>query len=269
MLIKSRTYWQIDLKELWSYRELFYFLVWRDIKVRYKQTVLGILWAVLQPVLTMVIFTFLFNRVLHVSSGEIPYAVFSFTGLIFWNYFSTSLSDVSNSFVANQSIVTKVFFPRLIIPIAATITPLIDFFFSLIVLIGLMVFFKVSIHAAGFLFLIPSLLMSVVTTIGLGSILSIVNVKYRDVRYALPFFIQLLLFVSPVIYSIHQVPKNMQLLLYLNPITGVIEFMRSVLFSNYALNFSGVIISCISSTVLLLLGVIVFLRFEREIADTL
>ena len=259
----------LSFKEIWQFRELLYFLVWRDIKVRYKQTAIGIFWAVLQPFLTMVVFTFFFNRVLGVTSGDIPYPIFVFTGLLFWNYFSTSLQNVSNSLVANQSIITKVFFPRIIILIATTIVPIVDFFFAFLFLLGLLFFFQVQFSLLGILFILPALLLTLITVVGLGSILAIVNVKYRDVRYALPFFIQLLLFITPVIYSIDKVPANFQLLLYLNPLTGAIESVKTLLLQQGVFPLLGTMISLSSGLALLLFGIFFFFRYEREIADSL
>ncbi len=268
-VIKPKKNFGINFQELWFHRELLYFLSWRDIKVRYKQTTIGILWAILQPFLTMIVFTFFFNKVIGISSGNIPYPVFAFTGLIFWNYFSSALSDTCNSLVANQSIITKVFFPRTIIPISTTIVPIVDFFFAFIFLIGLLVYFKIAFSPLELFFIIPALLVSLITAIGLGSFLAILNVKYRDVRYALPFFIQLLLFVTPVIYSVRQIPTQYQLLLYFNPLTGVIEFIKSVLFHQNTISYVGFMISIVSSIVFLFVGVLFFSRYEREIADTL
>lgn len=269
LIIKPKKGFGIDLNELWTYRELLYFLAWRDIKVRYKQTTIGIIWAVLQPFLTMVVFTFFFNKVVGVSSGNIPYPVFVFTGLLLWNYFSTSLQDVSNSLIANQSIITKVFFPRIIIPISTTVVPIVDFFFAFLFLIALLFFFHISFSIWGILIIIPALFFAMATTIGLGSFLAILNVKYRDIRYALPFFIQLLLFITPVIYSIHKVPNIYQQLLYINPLTGIIELVRSILLHQQAINPLGILISGISSIVLLFIGIAFFVQYEREIADTL
>lgn len=269
IVIKPRSKHSISFAELWEYRELFYFLALRDIKVRYKQTLLGILWAILQPLITMVVFTIFFNKIIGVSSGKIPYAVFSFSGLIFWDYFSAALQESSNSLISNQSIITKVFFPRIIIPISSTIVPLVDFFSSFIMLLLLLLFFHVAISSITFLCIIPLLFFSIVTVIGLGGILSIVNVTYRDVRYALPFFIQLLLFVTPVIYPIQKVSKTFQLFLYINPMTGIIDVMRSTLFSQSVANVEGVMISTVSACIIFLLGSFVFSRYERGVADVL
>jgi len=256
-----------NLKEIWDYRELFYFLVLRDISVRYKQTVLGILWTIIQPLFTMVVFTIFFNKIAGITSNTIPYPIFSFIGLVYWNYFSTSLSDVSNSLIVNQSIVTKVFFPRLIVPIYSAIVPAVDFFFSFSVLFVLLFIYHVQINLTGLLFVIPSLLFAMFLSIGFGSMLAIINVKYRDIRYVLPFFIQLLLFVSPVIYSTNIVSKQFQVLLYLNPMTGVIEFVRASLLHGYQVSILGLLISGLSSIILFILGTYIFLHYEKEIAD--
>lgn len=269
LIIKPKNKNIFPLQEIWEFRELFYFLAWRDIKVRYKQTTIGIIWAILQPFLTMIVFTFFFNKVAGISSGNIPYPLFAFTGLIFWNYFSSALSDTSNSLIANQSIITKVFFPRIIIPFSTAIVPLVDFFFAFLLLIVLFFVFHIQINPLELLIIIPALLLSFITALGFGEFLAILNVQYRDIRYALPFFIQLLLFVTPVIYSINKLPKEFQLLLYLNPLTGVIEASRSVLLHQSNVNINGIAISIVSSCFLFLLGGFFFTKYERDIADNL
>ena len=258
-----------SLIELWEFRELLFFLAWRDIKVRYKQTIIGIFWAVLQPFLTMIVFTFFFNKVIGVSSGNIPYPLFIFSGLLLWNYFSTSLQDVSNSLIANQSIITKVYFPRIIVLIVATIVPIVDFFFAFLFFIILFVFFHITFSFLALLSIVPALIFSMITAVGLGSFLAILNVKYRDVRYALPFFIQLLLFVTPVIYSIRQVPSAFKLFFYLNPLTGIIDLIRVTMLHEHNMNGAGLVISGISSVIFFVIGLIFFSRYERSIADAL
>lgn len=268
-VITSKSGKTISLKELWDYRELFYFFIWRDIKVKYKQTVIGIVWAILQPFLTMVVFTFFFNKVAGISSGNIPYPVFSFTGLIFWNYFSSSVQEASNSFIANQSVITKVYFPRVIIPIVSTLVSLLDFFFAFIVLLGLFLFFRVSINPLGILIILPALSMTFISAVGIGGLLSILNVKYRDIRYALPFFFQILLFVTPVIYSIDKIPSFLQLILYFNPMTGVLELVRGTLFQHSQINFFGIFISLLSTVFGVILFIMIFKEFESGIADAI
>ena len=267
IVIKPHNNKLLDFKELWSYRELFYFLVKRDISVRYKQTLLGIAWAVIQPLLTMVVFTIFFNGIAGISSGKIPYPVFSFIGLIFWNYFSSALIDVSSSLLTNQAIVTKVYFPRIIIPIYAAITPVVDFFFAFLVLFLLLYIYHVPVNVLGFLYVIPLLMISILITAGLGSMLAILNIKYRDIKYVLPFFIQLLLFIAPVIYSTNTVPKHFQFLLYFNPMTGVIEFFRASILHGYSLNLLGLVISIVIGVILFLLGSVIYLKNENNIAD--
>jgi len=267
LVIKPTKNHSLNLHELWQYRELLYFLVWRDIKVRYKQTLIGIFWAILQPLLTMVIFTIVFNRIGGISSGKLPYAVFSFTGLLFWNYFSTSINDASLSLVGNQSIITKVFFPRILIPIASSITPLIDFLFSFLILFILMLFYHTTPQLLGLLLLLPLLILTTVAAASLGIILSIINVKYRDVRYALPFFIQLMLFVTPVIYPLQKIPHNLQLVLFINPLTGVIDTIRSALFATNPINWTGLAISIASSLVMAAVALQLYKTYEQQLAD--
>ena len=190
-----------DFKEVWNYRELLYFFTWRDLKVRYKQTLIGVLWAILQPLITMVVFTVFFAKLAHIPSDGVPYPIFVYVGLLFWQFFSSALSETSNTLIANQSIITKVYFPRLILPLSAVLTKFVDFAIASIILIGLMIYYGYVPHLSGF-FLIPLLLLiTFMISVGSGLCLASINVKYRDVRYALPFFIQILLFITPVIFT--------------------------------------------------------------------
>jgi len=256
----------LDFKELWSYRELLYFLAWRDIKVRYKQTSIGVVWAVLQPFLTMVIFSIFFGRVAGISSGEIPYPIFVYSGLLFWNYFSNSLSSSSNSLISEQAIIQKVYFPKIIIPLAATIVFLLDFLFASVIFVGLMFYFHFFPSLVGILLIIPSLIITFFSFSGLGLIFSAINVKYRDVRYALPFFIQLLVFLTPVIYPTSILGRH-QWLLYINPMSGVIETMRIGLLGVGTINWVIYGFSAILSILLFLLGVLYFSKSENKFAD--
>lgn len=259
-------FFNIDLKELWRFRELFYFLAWRDIKVRYKQTSIGIVWAVLQPFLTMIIFSVIFGRVAGISSGKIPYPIFVYSGLLFWNYFSNSLSTASNSLVAEQNIIQKVYFPKIIIPLASTLVFLLDFFFASIILIGLMVYYHFFPSLIGVLLFIPSLIVTFLSFSGLSLIFSSINVKYRDVRYALPFFIQLLVFLTPVIYPASILGRH-KWLLYLNPMSGVIETMRVGLLGVGTINWLVFGFSALLSILLFLLGLLYFKKSESFFAD--
>src|SRR3989344_1699075 len=232
--IKPQKGWiGVNTKELWLYRELFYIFVWRDIKVRYKQTAIGILWAILQPFLMMVIFSVFFGKLAKIPSGNIPYPVFVFAGLLFWNYFSTSVSSASNSLVEHENMIKKIYFPRLILPFSSSLTPMVDFCIAS----------------------------------GIGLFLSAINVKFRDVRYALPFFIQILLFVTPVIYPTTIIPAQFQWLLALNPMTGVIEAARFSIFGSPIENPSLLLISAISALVLFSIGILYFRKTERFFAD--
>lgn len=260
---------KIDFTELWRYRDLFYIFVWRDIKVRYKQTFLGITWAIFQPLLTMIVFTIFFGRLAKVPSDNIPYPIFVYTGLLLWNYFSTGLTNLSNCLVENEGIVKKIYFPRLILPFATTITPTIDFIFAQIILFVLMFYYHFAPGIYGIL-LIPVLLFgSFISAIGLGLFLSAINVKYRDVRYALPFFIQLLMFITPVIYPVSIIPVQFQWIAYLNPMTGVISLSRSSLLQTAMVDTKLLIISIVSSIIILLLGITFFRKTENFFADIL
>lgn len=258
----------MDLKELWRFRELFYFLAMRDIKIRYKQTSIGVVWAVLQPFLTMIIFSVFFGRVAGISGGKIPYPIFVYSGLLFWNYFSSSLSTASNSLVAEQNIIQKVYFPKIIIPLASTLVFLLDFVFAFIVFIGLMFYYHFSPTLVGILVIVPALAVTFLSFSGLGLIFSSVNVKYRDVRYALPFFIQLLVFLTPVIYPSSILGRH-QWLLYLNPMSGVIETMRAGLLGVGAINWFIFGTSALLSILLFALGLFYFKRSESFFADVI
>jgi lipopolysaccharide transport system permease protein len=259
----------INWSELWRYKELLYIFVWRDVKVRYKQTAIGVLWAVFQPLATMVIFTVFFGRIAQIPSDNIPYPIFVYSGLLFWTYYLTALTNATNSLVENENIIKKVYFPRLILPISTAITPTIDFLVSLVVLFGLMAYYQYTPNILGILALPFLVIVSAVAASGLGLFLTSVNVKYRDVRYALPFFIQLLLYVTPVIYPITLVPEKFQWLLYLNPMAGVITVARSLLLGGTSIDWSLVGISVASAIFIFLLGIAYFKKTERFFADVI
>lgn len=257
----------IDFKELWSYRELLYFLSWRDIKLRYRQTAIGIGWAVLQPFIMMVVFSVIFGGIAKLPSDNIPYPVFAFAGLLFWNVFSNAINNASQSLVSSANIIQKVYLPRIILPTASVIVTLADFFFAFMVFLGILLYYRFMPHLLGWLLIVPLLGATLVTSLGLGLFLSALNVKYRDVRYALPFFVQLLIFVTPVIYPISIVSKKYQWLLALNPMTGVIETFKSAFLGASAINWTTLFISMIASAVFLLFGVWYFLATEKNFAD--
>ena len=255
-----------DVKELWAFRELLYFFTWRDLKVRYKQTSIGILWAILQPFLTMVVFTIFFGNLLKVPSDGVPYPIFVYTGLLFWQFFSSALSDTSNVLVSNQSIITKVYFPRLILPLSAVATKLVDFFFAALVLAGMMVYYGYTPNLSGFFILPLLLLISFMAAVGGGLFLAALNVKYRDVRYALPFFIQILLFVTPVIYPA-SIAQSYSWVLAMNPMTGVIQAARAALLGATPINWVLVVDSFAACAIVLVIGAVYFKRVERYFAD--
>jgi len=268
-IIKPKKRMAVDWKELKAYRELFFYFAWRDVKVRYKQTAIGASWAIFQPFITMVVFTLFFNRVAGIQTGSaaVPYAIFSFIGLLFWNYFSNALTRSANSLVDNQSVVTKVYFPRLIPPVSSTIVSLIDFGFALIVYIGLMFYYKIAPTPLGLLLFIPAVVLTFIAATGPGLFLAALNVKYRDVKQVLPFLIQLGLFLTPVIYPVTAVPQKFQWLLYLNPMTGVINAMRASLLGLGTIDWGLTLLSVASAIIMFVLGLYYFKAKEREFAD--
>ncbi|MDO8505613.1 MAG: ABC transporter permease [bacterium] len=259
-------WFHLDLKELWAFRELAYFFVWRDIKVRYKQTAIGALWAIFQPFMAMVVFSVFFGRFVGIPSDGIPYPIFVYAGLLFWDYFSFGLSHSASSMVENGNIIKKIYFPRLIIPIASSLTGLVDFFFATLVLIGLMAYYHYLPYLA-IIFYVPLLLgIAFLSSMGIGCFLASINVKYRDVRYALPFFIQMLMFVTPVIYPVSIVGEKYRWLLALNPMSSVIETARAVLFGK-PIDGHLIFISFGMALIFFLLGIIYFRKTERFFAD--
>ncbi len=255
-----------DLREVWTYKELLYFFTWRDLKVRYKQTALGAAWAIFQPVMTMVVFTIFFGNLAKMPSDNVPYPIFVYTGLLFWQFFSSALSSTSMCLIANQSIVTKVYFPRLILPISSVLTQVVDFAVAGVVLIGMMIYYGYHPNIIGIL-LVPLLLfITFMASVGLGLFLAAVNVKYRDVRYILPYFIQILMFVTPVIYPA-SIAGKYSWILALNPMTGVIQNARAALLGTAPINWLLIGISFTATFVLLSIGIVVFKKTERYFAD--
>ncbi len=255
-----------DLKEIWLYRELLYFFSWRDLKVRYKQTFIGIMWAVIQPFVAMVIFSVFFGSLAKMPSDNVPYPIFVYTGLLFWQLFSDSLGDVSNSLVGNQAIITKVYFPRLIIPVAAVVTKFVDFAISAVILAGLMVYYHIAPSWESLVVVPILLIITAMCAEGLGLFLAAINVKYRDVRYVLPYFMQMLIFLTPVIYP-SSIAGKWSKLLALNPMTGVVNNARAVLLGTAQVNWLQIGGSVIGCGVLLFIGIYVFKRVERYFAD--
>lgn len=256
------------LLEYARYRELFFFLVWRDVKIRYKQTLLGASWAIIQPFFTMIIFTLFFGKMAGIDSEGIPYPVFSYSGLLPWTYFSTATALAGNSLVANSKLISKVYFPRAIIPSASALGGLLDFAIAYLVLIGMMIYYHIP-FGWGMLWWPVFVVPLVVFIISLGMILSALNVKYRDIKYAIPFFIQCMLFVSPVIYPSSIVPEKYRILLTLNPLTGLINAFRSSLLPNRSVDWNTFFVAVGVIAVFFVLATVYFRRTEKAFADVI
>jgi lipopolysaccharide transport system permease protein len=267
-IVESSLKLSLNFRELWRYRELFYFFTWRDIKVKYKQTVLGVVWVLLQPLLTVVIFSLFFGQALKVPSEGIRYPVFVFSGLLLWNVFSASISNAGNSMVNNAAIIKKIYFPRLIIPISSILVALFDFFVSFSVFIALLFFYQVNVNVLGaFVFWPLAIALTLVGTLGLSLLLAALNVKYRDFRYIIPFFIQALLFLTPVIYPVTIIHNTwINYILALNPIYGAITLFRMPIMTAEP-NMTLIQISIVSSFVLVLVGIFYFRKTEAFFAD--
>lgn len=270
VVIKPKNkWWKINLKELWLFRDLFYFLTWRDIKVKYKQTFVGALWAIFQPFITMVIFSVFFGKLAGMPSDGIPYPIFVYTGLLFWTLFSSGLGSASNAFVTNEKIVTKIYFPRIILPVSAVITHMIDFLIATLIL-GAMMFFYGYIPSLLSVLLVPLLLaMTVLSAIGIGLLFASINVKYRDIRFVLPFFVQLLLFLTPVIYPVSIVSEKFRWLLGINPMSGVIDAARAGILGTREIDGALLAMSVAMLCVYMVIGYFYFKKTERYFADVI
>ena len=257
----------IRLGQLWAYRELFYFLVWRDVKVRYKQSALGVAWAVLQPLFTMIIFSVFFGRLAGVPSDGIPYPLFAFAGLLPWTFFSSAVTNGGNSLISNTNLITKVYFPRVLIPAAAIGAGIVDFLIAFVLLIGMMAVYRVPPSVQMLWLPIISAILLLLAA-GVAILLSGLNVKYRDIRHALPFFIQSLLFASPIIYPVSFVPERWRWLLALNPLTGILDAFRASMFG-HAIDWRTLGVSAGLTAVLVWLALRSFRRMERQFADVI
>jgi len=270
LLIVPPAGWRpIDFKELWAYRELFGFMVWRDVSVRYKQSVLGILWALLTPLITMLIFSIIFGKVAKIPTDGVPYPIFSYAGLLPWLFFSQSLQKATLSMVAERNLLTKIYFPRLIVPMAATLAPLVDMLIASSVLFAMMFYFQIAptLHS---IYLLPlCVLWAWLTAVGVGTWLSALNVYFRDVGQLIPFFVQVWLYASPVVYPASLIPPDFQWLYALNPMTGVIEGFRWALLAHGDPPGLLVAVSATVSAVLFVTGGLFFKRMERSFADVI
>ena len=263
----ERGLFDLDLRELWAYRELFLVLVTRDIKIRYKQTVLGIAWAVIQPVTTMIIFSMIFGKFAKIPSDGFPYPVFVYAALLPWGLFSTAVSTAGNSMVGSAHLVSKVYFPRVLIPISSVGASLVDFIISTAILFLLMIIFSIS-FSIKLLFMPILLLILIANALGVGIFMSALTVSYRDFRYVIPFMIQIWMYITPVIYPLSLIPEHLRWMSYLNPMTGIIEGFRAI-FLGTELNLAALFFSIVFACTLLGLSLLYFKRVEKRFADVI
>ena len=257
------------LIEIWDYRELFFFFVWKDLKIRYRQAAIGIGWAVIQPLAAMVIFTVIFGKLAGISSEGVPYQVFVFPTLMLWTYFSNAITSSSNSLVLNSNLISKIYFPRLLLPLSACLVGLVDYFISSIILVAIMIYYGVSLSISILLIVVP-LMLTMVLAAGIGSWLSAIYVRYRDVQYAVPFFIQLLLFMSPIIYPLSIVTGTIrELLTIANPLVGIMTAQRAVVIGNASVDWHLLGISALVTLTVFALGISYFKHHERQMADVI
>jgi lipopolysaccharide transport system permease protein len=256
----------LNLRELWQYRELLYILIWRDIKVRYKQTAVGTAWAVIQPFLAMVVFSLIFGRLAKIPSEGLPYPIFAYSALLPWQFFAKALTEASTSLVVNERVITKVYFPRLLVPTAVVLAGLLDFGIAFLILLGMMVFYGIT--PSWFILFVPLfLLLAIITALGVSFWLSALDVEYRDVRYTLPFLTQLWFFATPVVYPSTIVPPSWRALYGLNPMVGVIEGFRWALLGSAPPDLRMLLVSSLLASLLFMSGLIYFRRMERTLAD--
>tara|TARA_Y100000588_G_scaffold89019_1_gene95428 strand:- start:55153 stop:56013 length:861 start_codon:yes stop_codon:yes gene_type:complete len=266
-VIEPASSWlSIDWMELWDYRDLLYFLVWRDIKVRYAQSALGIGWAVIQPVFFMIVFTFVFGELAKIDSDGVPYPIFSFAALVPWTYFATSMTGATESLISNARMLSKVYFPRLMMPFSAVLARLIDFAIALLLLLALMVWFK-TIPSIWALILPVVTIIMILSATGAGMWLTALAIQYRDIKYGISFAVQLLMFTSPVVYPASLVPDEYRLVYAINPMVGVIESFRSALLTTNPMPWDLLGMSILVATILFISGLVYFRRTERIFAD--
>ena len=267
LVIRASAGWvALRLADLWEYRELLYFLVWRDLKVRYKQTVVGVAWVMIQPTFLTLAFSIFFGRLAGVPSDGIPYPLFAYCGILAWQLFAQALSTSANSLVANERLITKVYFPRLIIPLAAVLSAMVDFLFALVVLLAMTIFFRVNLTLNVF-FVPVFVFLAVAIALSVGLWLSALNVQYRDVRHAIPFITQFWFFVTPVVYPSSLVPERWHAIQGLNPLVGVVDGLRWALLGSPEPSAVSLILSMATTAVLLIGGVHYFRRMEKNFAD--
>jgi lipopolysaccharide transport system permease protein len=265
----SGSWLELDLKDFWTYRELLYFLTWRDVKVRYKQTAIGVVWAILQPVLTTAIFTVIFSTVARFESQSVPYPLFALSGFLVWLFVFNSISFSANSLVGNTNLVTKIYFPRLIVPVSATLSGLFDLLFSFAVLAAMMIYYiaKNAVSISWQIALVPAFIfLAVLLSVSLGTLFSALNVRFRDVKFALPFALQVWMFASPIFYPPEILSEKARFVLAFNPLTGILQGFRAALFGE-KFDWLTIGIGAAVIVVLTLLSIFVFKRMEDDFAD--
>jgi lipopolysaccharide transport system permease protein len=258
----------LGMFELWQYRELLYFMAWRDIKVRYKQTVIGILWAIIQPFMTMIVFTLFFGRMAQLPTDGLPYPIFYYAGLLPWTFFSGGIRQASNSLIEGSNMVKRVYFPRMVMPIGAILSLVLDFALAFLLLLGMMVYYGLQ-PTVNVIWLPLLLVLAFITALGIGLWLSALNVQFRDIRYALPFLIQLWLFITPVVYPASLLSESWRAIYALNPMVGVVEGFRWALLGTDTRPGFTIVISTVTAIILLLSGAFYFKRVERTFADVI
>lgn len=263
----AKTNFYLNFRELWHYRELFYIFAWRDIKVRYKQTFLGVAWVVFQPLVSMAVFTVFFGNLVKIPSGNLPYPLFVLCGLVFWTFFSNALSSASNSLISSENIIKKVYFPKVILPLSTVITGSVDLVINVILLFVVGLYFRFIPPLLILVIIFLGYLITFLTAAGLGLFFSALNVKYRDVRYITPFFIQMLIFLTPVIYSVSIIKSSSKFLFVLNPMAAVIESMRIVVSGTPSIDFLMLGIAVLISLTIFLTGLAFFNATEKFFAD--
>jgi lipopolysaccharide transport system permease protein len=270
ILIEPMRGWvPVNLRELWQYRELLVFFIWRDLKVRYKQTVLGVVWVILQPVMTMIVMSVVFGKMARIPSEGIPYPIFAYTALLPWTFFSGGLSRAAGSMVSSANLVQKIYFPRLILPIAAVVDGIVDFLLAFIILIGMMVYYNMYPKVSMVWLLIPLLFLSMLAALGIGLWMAAFNVRYRDIRYIVPFMTQFWMYITPVVYPASLVGHSWKMVYSLNPMVGVINGFRWVLLNRGPSPGITIWISVIVSIVAVISGAMYFRRMEKTFADVI
>ncbi|MCX6705097.1 MAG: ABC transporter permease [Candidatus Woesebacteria bacterium] len=259
----------INWREIWDSKDLFYFLTWRDIKVRYKQTILGVAWMILQPLISMVVFTIIFGNFASIPSDNIPYPIFVFIGLLFWQFFSATLNSTANSLISNEGIIKKIYFPRIMAPISSTFAHIVDLIPTIIILAGLLFYYKVTPTLQSIILMPLLLLLILITSLGVGMFLAPINAKFRDIRYILPFFIQLGMYATPVIWPTSMFGGNSVLVRILNPVAEVIEVSRSAFFNTRPMDWRIFILSYLFAIGLFLIGLYYFRTKEDSFVDIL